>query len=187
MASGEVIGLINSDDQLYPGAIKHIVDNYENWIDVYYGDAVIIDRKYGREFYRKAFDLKEMEYCLPFFHQSCFIAKRAYEKYGLYDKKYKHCMDYDLIRKMYSQSARFFYIGEILSKFSWGGVSSTEWMQTTLEDVKIAIRYGLPRYKGLFFFVKTILRAALKRTLEATGLFACVAKIRDRKRSIPKE
>ena len=40
-ASGEIIGIINSDDLLSEGALKAIADNYDPSIDVYSGKRVI--------------------------------------------------------------------------------------------------------------------------------------------------
>ena len=41
MATGNVIGIINSDDGLMPGALQAISDSYEDGVDVYRGKVLL--------------------------------------------------------------------------------------------------------------------------------------------------
>ena len=44
MSSGDIIGLINSDDQLSPGALNFIAESYSDDIDIYCGNQEICSR-----------------------------------------------------------------------------------------------------------------------------------------------
>ena len=83
-SKGILIGLLNADDSYCRGALTAIADKYNaTEADIIYGDAVIVDEKNGIKTLKKAKPLSRLDYELPFIHQSCFVSKQAYQKYGL--------------------------------------------------------------------------------------------------------
>ena len=45
MATGDLIGIIHSDDALTDGALERLAAMWNGKTDVYYGDAIIMDEK----------------------------------------------------------------------------------------------------------------------------------------------
>lgn len=81
MATGDIIGLINADDQLNTGALARVNKAYqESGADIIYGDTITIDAANNLRMYKKAGKLEELKYSMPFIHQSAFVKKSAYEK-----------------------------------------------------------------------------------------------------------
>ncbi len=124
-ASGEIIGIINSDDILLPGALKAIAENYDPSIDVYSGNVLIWNEYTGNEAVAKpdiTFDKLKLQYGVA--HPARFIRKDAYDKYGMYNIEFRYNMDGDLLCRFYKQGAKFFHIDIPLAKFRIGGTTA---------------------------------------------------------------
>lgn len=125
-STGEIIGIINSDDILLDNALKTIAENYEYDVDVYRGNTIIWNDKNDlkvREIPSMKF--KTLHFFLKVSHQSTFITKSAYQKYGLYKKNYKFLMDVDLLTRFYNHKAKFKYINHDIALYRMGGITST--------------------------------------------------------------
>lgn len=175
-ATGVMIGFINSDDILWDGVIKKIRDSYENGVDIIYGDTMINDTLNQSCYVRKALPLTNMEVTLPFVHQSSFVSKEAYMKWGIYSLDYKICMDYDCFAAMYKNGAKFKYIPEILSEFTYGGTSYSYPWKTMIENIKVSFKHGFSRRRELWWAIKYLVRVTIKRTLSYLGLWKLVEK-----------
>lgn len=180
LATGEVIGLINAGDKLCEGVNKLFQNSQLAPYDVYYGNHWVVDPENDRVYHVKAKDISFMEYALPFSHQACFISKQAYEKYGLYEKEYRICMDYALIRKMHYEGASFCYLDYDMAYFSCDGVSYYKPFKMLKENMGIATKYGLPKSKAFVFKFKYITRYYRKRILETLGIYRFLISIKDK-------
>ena len=124
-ATGEIIGIINSDDLLLPGALNEIAEHYSPDIDVYSGNVLFWNEDSGREFSCKPdieFEKLKLQYGVA--HPSRFIRKDAYEKYGLYNIEFRYNMDIDLLCRFYREGAKFIHINKDLTKFRMGGTTA---------------------------------------------------------------
>lgn len=171
LAKGNVIGLINSDDQLYVGAYNNLKKYLDGNTELYYGDCCIrdVDNHYTKIVTPQK--INRIKYAMPFSHQCCFITKEAYDKYGTYDKKYEVCMDYALIRKMYECGAQFKYIPKTLATYSYGGKSYLNPEMTMKENFEIANSFGTSKYLLVYNSLYFILKYKCKKLLEAVGVF----------------
>lgn len=176
IATGDIIGLINSDDVLYDGSIEKLIENFDPEIDVYYGDKLVIDRVITSRSYQKAGRLEEIKYSLPFCHQSCFISKKCYEKFGLYSMEFKCCMDFELLLKMFKGNAKFKYIPYPFCEFSLGGASDS--FRTMKEVYSISRNQGLPKINAIIYYLKCVIRTTTKIMLVKTNLLNFARKIR---------
>lgn len=125
-ATGEIIGLINSDDLLLPNAINALAKEYDESVDVYRGNTIIwnsqTDSKY-RAVPTMDFSVYKLNPIVC--HQSTFVTKRAYEKYGAYKVDYKFMMDADILIRLYQQKVNMKYINADLAVSTAGGVTDT--------------------------------------------------------------
>lgn len=125
-ATGEIIGIINSDDLLMPGALKEIASHYNNNIDVYSGNVLFWNEDSGEMFSCPPdlkFDKLKLQYNVD--HPSRFIRRDAYQKYGVYDLRFRYNMDVDLLSRFYKCGATFSHIDKDLTKFRMGGVTAS--------------------------------------------------------------
>ena len=124
-ATGEIIGIINSDDFLMPNALETIAKFYDSTVDVYSGNVVFWNEDTGDEFSSTPeikFEKLKLQYGVA--HPARFIRKSAYEKYGLYGVEFRYNMDIDLLCRFYKRGAKFIHIDENLAKFRMGGTTA---------------------------------------------------------------
>lgn len=141
IATGDIVGIINSDDILMSGALEKVSKSFEKNIDIdiVYGNCIRFTKTvYDGYEVKPCCKLEQMKYSFLLLHPSIFISKKAYEQYGLFKCEYKNAMDYELISRMYFQGAKFQYIDEVLSAFREGGVSQNKFGRTMEEHRKIA-------------------------------------------------
>ena len=160
VATGEIIGILNSDDIYYPEALS-IVNNYFRFntnIDFLFGS--VHKHKLMHGFYPK-----KIKWTFGFYttHSVGFFIKRSSQiKLGLYDIQYKYSADYDLFYRMIVKKN---YIGlstkkdEILGKFRSGGLSSKiRYLDFLKENNKIRINNGQNRFIVYIIFLLRLIR-----------------------------
>ena len=179
-ATGDIIGIVNADDTMYPGTAVRLAKEYEEGIDAYYGDHIVIDAENHTKCYQKAKPLDTIKYCLPFSHQSIYISKKCYDKFGLYSLDYKLCLDYDLILKMYKGGAKFKYIPMAFCEYSFGGCTYVNPKATVNECTQIAMKYGLSKFEARKHKIKFLTLCYGKKVLSKIGLLHIAQKIRQK-------
>lgn len=156
MAEGEVIGIINSDDMLLPGAIQTIIENYNDETDVFFGNGKRLHEDGSLTDYNANTDLENLKEYMSLFHPSVFVKKSAYEKYGLFDTNLKCVMDRELLLRMYIHGASFKYINQPMALFRDGGISNKQYFTRVLpEEELISIRYGEKPLKAKLHRIKS--------------------------------
>ncbi len=139
-ASGEVIGIVNSDDWYLPGALKALAIEYDSSIDVYRGSILIHDEFKQLEYtYNPTMKFGLFPINVNVCHLPTFITRKAYMKYGLYNESYTLAMDLDLLRRFYRNGAVFKRINAVLGKFNVGGVSTTAGLDRAFKERELVI------------------------------------------------
>ena len=134
-ATGDIVGIINSDDILLPGALKAVADAYEEGVGVYRGNVFIWESASDTRIQA----VPSMKFPLHTFkkrivcHPGTFVAKWAYEKYGLYKTHFRFMMDVDLLIRFYEAGVKFKYVPTELAMFRLGGVTSSSFLKKTDE------------------------------------------------------
>jgi len=147
MASGEVIGMINSDDYYEPNAIEKVNAVYENnefdlfWADIY------MKMQDGKSFVKKARNRNYMT-SRDWNHPTTFITKKMYEKYT-YRNETIHD-DYDLILRMKKDGVRISVLNEPLANFTMNGISHERSIKGALKRSKI--KYEIYRRNGYAWY-----------------------------------
>lgn len=179
MATGDLIGLINADDYLFPHALANLTLACHECTDVLYGNTIVNDEENKLKLIKYAGLAEGLEYSLPFIHQSSLVRKKAYEQYGGYSEKYKICMDYDFFARLYRGGAKFQFVNTVVSCFTYGGTSCKHPFQTIEEDISIAEKYGLNHFKAIIYKIKMYTKNGIKIVLTRLGIwrrFYCLIK-----------
>lgn len=130
MATGSIIGIINSDDWYEPDAVENMVkliedmcrDNstelvvaygaLKSWLDDVEQKVTVGDHTRIRE--------------AMIGHPTCFVTKALYDRCGVFDTKYISAADYDLILRFSENPDVYFAKTEkIIANFSLGGMCSS--------------------------------------------------------------
>ncbi len=145
LATGEIIGLMNASDLYYKGALKTVADYFEMnpKTDVSFGNIIRFEKGSTVGYVTNANpDVSRLKTSFDLNHSTVFVRKSAYEKYGVFDIKYKIAMDYDLLSRMYFDGANFGYINNVLACFEQGGISGTQISKSVDEHIEIAYKHG---------------------------------------------
>lgn len=140
IASGDVIGFINADDMLYDKhCIKKIINNFNEDIDVVYGDKTYVNRndksKLVRYWKAGNFEKKKYKYGWMTPHLSTYIKKKIYDRYGAFDTRFKIAADYELmLRFFYKNNLKIKYIPEIIVKMRVGGISNNSFLNVVTSN-----------------------------------------------------
>lgn len=165
VATGEIIGIVNSDDQYLPGALQVIADNYDPAIDVYRGAILIHDEGNKMDYtYQPSMKFRKLPIKVNVCHLPTFITKNAYEKYGSYSTEFKLAMDLDLLRRFYRAGAKFKKIDRVLGRFNVGGVSTAAGIENGFEERrKVILNNGGTKFDVLIYNQMLKLIAGIKR------------------------
>lgn len=141
IATGEIVGIINSDDWYSIDAVETAVKCIEqNDVDVLYGKIVRI-AKDGKEKMIYPYPLENMWYQMAPPHPSVFIRKSTYDKFGAFDVNYKIAADYELMLRLYCNNVKFRYVDKIMAYFRAGGLSMQRHMEVFNEGYRISMAY----------------------------------------------
>ena len=122
MASGELVGMINTDDWYEPIAVETAVNAYkESPYDLFYADIRLI-RADGSVIVKHS-KLDRFPSSRHWNHPTTFITKKAYDECGLYRNETVYD-DYDLILRMRRAGKKICIKNVVLANFRSGGVSN---------------------------------------------------------------
>lgn len=141
-ATGDIIGLINSDDWYEADAVSKVVNHFTSGkAELVHGKMCFIDEK-GNCTCSKEKMLSHLWYMAGIvLHPTVFVKRSVYEKYGVFNTDYRIAADYDLLLRFYAKGVRFEYIDEIISNFRTGGISSDNYLEGNEEARRIALSY----------------------------------------------
>lgn len=176
LATGALIGIINSDDTYAPGALPAVAEAFGCYpeCDVFYGDVI---RLQGNTpvFRLKPADLKRTIWReMPLNHAATFVTQRAYDKVGAFDIGLKTAMDYDMILRLYKGGCRFSYLDKVLACVRYGGVSDDRFIDGLKEVFTVSVREGLPYWKACWWLGTRTCMVYAKNVLRRLGLYRVI-------------
>ena len=139
-ASGELIGIVNSDDYYEKDALEKIAQVYKGYdYSIIYGMLrTILD---GKEVmvYLKNHEFLEKDMIA---HPSCFVTKKIYDRFGGYSLQYPYSADYEfMLRIKRQEEIRFMPIYSIISNFTLDGASGS--VKAYRDTLKLQHEYQL--------------------------------------------
>lgn len=144
MSHGQLIGIINSDDYYEKDAVsKAVVSMSKEDCQLIYGYCRIIGRHNEILFVNRTSHDNIFE--KTFQHPTCFVTRKTYCQYGMFNEHYKVVADCDLIYRLYQKNVEFIQIKEITANYRVGGFSDRHDHKFELALVKLlnkGIRFG---------------------------------------------
>lgn len=130
LATGDVIGLLHSDDFYTDNAVlQRVVSKFqESGADTLFADLLYIKddnlNMVLRYYSAKNFTPKKLTYGLMPPHPTFFVKKSIYDKYGPYRLDFKIASDYEMFfRLLYKNKVSYSYINFPIVKMRVGGLS----------------------------------------------------------------
>lgn len=170
MATGEVVGILNSDD-IYSN--ENIVDMIVNKFksentDSVYGDLVYVNyddtSKIIRNWRSRQYEDGLFKMGWHPAHPTFFVKKNIYDKYGVFNLKYSIAADYEImLRFLEKYKIKSTYVPEVFVRMRMGGESN--------QNIRNIIKANIECYKswqenGLSVSIITIFRKLLSKVLQ---------------------
>lgn len=152
MATGDVIGLCHSDDFMFDEqVVADYVQEFERTgADFVYADGLFVDLEQIMKPVRRWIGGKYSRWkvrhgWLPL-HPTCYITRKAMEKYGLYDESFKIAADSDLlVRYLLKADINVAYMkGRFVTRMRMGGMSTDSAKRKKMwqEDIRVYKGHG---------------------------------------------
>lgn len=133
-ATGEVVGIINSDDWYEKNALEKVAEGFGDVeADIVYGEMWLINQSGEREYHTWHSTFPP--------HPGTFVRREVYEKYGMFDLKYRIASDRELLLRFMAEGVRFKRIDAILTNFRRTGISNTRILECAEETYEIDLKY----------------------------------------------
>lgn len=130
LSSGDVIGILNSDD-IYQdsGVLKRVAQEFDDpGVECCYGDLFYVSKDLGsvvRTWVSGSYSDKAFRRGWHPPHPAFFVRRRAYEKFGAFDLRFPIAADYELmLRFLMKNRLKASYIPETLVRMRTGGESN---------------------------------------------------------------
>lgn len=123
--SGDLIGIINSDDFYEKDAVETVVSAMtEEKYQILYGMMRIF---HGTEEIKVTMPKHENLEEEMIAHPTCFVTREVYREFGMFDTKYRSCADHDfMLRMKETKKVSFLPVYHILASFAEGGGMSAK-------------------------------------------------------------
>lgn len=134
-ATGDVIGIINSDDWYEADAVEKVVRCFNSTdAGVVFGEIWLIDHNEKKQGCTRHSKLPP--------HPAMFVKRDIYQKYGVFDTNYRIAADYELTLRFVTKGVLFEHIDEIFSNFRTSGISNIKKLECIEETYQINLKYA---------------------------------------------
>lgn len=140
MCTGELIGILNSDDFYEADAVENVIKAMKNEpYQVLYGFVRAIKNNVEFSIDRQS-HLFLNERMIG--HPACFVTKKIYDDLGGFDLRYISVADYDfMLRISLNPMVHFIPVDALITNFTLGGMSATD--AAWLDLLKLRKNYGM--------------------------------------------
>lgn len=169
-ATGDIIGICNSDDVMAEDVLTKIAKAWEPDIDIFRLNEVTRDFETGEDyFFKPTIYFPVVPYNIHILHMGCYISKKAFDKWGLYDVNFRYIMDLELLRRFMFNGAKQKYIPEIVGYFRKGGTSGARVGKRANEHRLVVTKYGGSRLQAECYIGYLYLKQIAKDVLGMFG------------------
>jgi len=160
MASGDVVGILNSDDVFASGSIISEVMNIfntDNTIDALYGNITyfnnddpgkIVRKWITKPYYPRFFDHGEVP---P--HPALFVRKRVYDAIGAYFPDFKITSDYEfMLRAFKIHGYKPYFINKFIVNMRMGGESTKSLKNILIGNREMHLAWKMNNLRPPFYF-----------------------------------
>tara|TARA_R110001592_G_scaffold111334_1_gene308301 strand:+ start:1801 stop:2544 length:744 start_codon:yes stop_codon:yes gene_type:complete len=129
LASGDVIGILNSDDVFFDESIiQKVVDSFESndciYADVGFYKGENLDSKV-RHYSSQGFLFTKLARGMMPAHPSLYVRRECFDRVGIYNRSYRIASDFDMVVRLFSlPDFKSRYISSEFVKMRLGGIST---------------------------------------------------------------
>jgi glycosyltransferase involved in cell wall biosynthesis len=161
IATGEVIGILNSDDlYINNSVISEVVHHFkeDNNLSILYANLYYVKRKDTTKIVRKWFSKK---YYNKFFdhgnvppHPTLFLRSYVYNKAGYFNCNYKYAADYDFMLRIFKKfNFKILFLNEVLVLMRLGGTTNKSFKNIIYGNLEIINSWERNNFKLHLLFI----------------------------------
>jgi glycosyltransferase involved in cell wall biosynthesis len=130
LATGDVLGLVHSDDLLADEAVlADVAAAFDDpAVDAVYGDLEYVSGenpdRVVRYWRAGEFSMGRLRYGWMPPHPTLFVRRRVIERHGVYDTRYRIAADYDAVLRWFAAGIEVRYVPRVLVRMRLGGESN---------------------------------------------------------------
>lgn len=175
-ASGDIIGILNSDDTYATGALGAVAAAFaaDPACDVVHGDMLRFQGDTPLFRLKPAPVDDRIWHDMPINHPATFVSRQVYEQVGLFDTRLKVAMDYDLVLRLYRSGCRFCYLARVLANMRYGGASDERFLTARREVFAVTVATGYPIWRAAGWFLAKSGMNIAKNLLRKLGLHGLI-------------
>lgn len=156
-ASGELIGILNSDDFYERNALEIMAGRFaqlEREHVILYGFQRNLDADQEKSVVLFHHDFLDGQMIT---HPTCFVSRQVYRDFGMFDTSYRSSADYELMLRLFHGGKVYFQpVYEIITNFRLGGMSGSE--KGYRESAGLMYRYhSISRLRYMKITVKSLI------------------------------
>lgn len=122
-ATGDIIGVLNSDDVLLPGTLEYVAKMFMRYPEMRWmtGDCLLFGIETQLDMMQIIIPTERNEwfYKWSISHPSTFVRREVIEQYGPYDEQFRYCLDYEYWMRLAFGGEELRYFKRPLSGFRW--------------------------------------------------------------------
>lgn len=160
LATGDIIGLMHSDDVFYDSTVvTKIVNAFNNSssADAVYGNGIYVTNDANEKIVRNRiggqYDFEKLKSGWLPLHPTVYMKKAVVEKYGYYNLDFKIASDTEfLLRYLFKHKINMIYLNEYVVKMRMGGLSTDykRVFQVLSEDYRIYRYHKISAFRAVF-------------------------------------
>ena len=141
-ATGDVIGILNSDDVFCDSfVIEKVMDifNEDNSFDAVYANLYYVSQNDTSHIVRKWITGKQKPFKSGWHpgHTALFVKKKVYDDYGLYNLDFKLVADFELMLRIFDKyKIKACYLQEYLIKMRLGGITNKNFKNIYKQNIE---------------------------------------------------
>ena len=145
-ASGDVVALLNSDDHYAHDSVLETVARLldDPSVDAVFGDVGFFNAdtpgKITRRYRARDFKPSRVKNGLAPPHPAMFLRRSVYNKFGLYDPRYKLVGDFELVARIFAQGGISYMVSDDLMVMMQTGGASTSGLKSKMIIQQESIR-----------------------------------------------
>lgn len=146
IATGEVVGIINSDDWYEHDAVEMVAREFSSLPKL----SILVGNMYERSYEGEILDLRVngaldtyIKKVMPVNHPAMFVRMSVYLEYGMYNVAYVLSADYDFVCRAYSKGCFIKYNSKVFANLREDGATSSF---STLKGLRNCFRLAEEEY-----------------------------------------
>ncbi len=150
IASGDIIGIINSDDYYEENCVSKVVEAFANYPDIDIVHGILKYAKNDQILYLSAHAAVNLEKKM-IEHPTCFVRASIYQRLNLFDITYSSASDYDFMIRARKLGVKFLMLQNVMATFCLGGKSESKKALYEMIKIRYIHKYISP---GRYFLLR---------------------------------